>query len=237
LGNERGGCVTAIDQASGKTLWRASEDGASYSTAVTATVGGRRQAIFLTREGGLGVDASDGTILWRYPFRSRLHESANAATPIVIGDKLFLTAAYGVGSALLELQEKGVRELWRNASLGAHFATPVAHEGHVYGFDGRHDEETSLRCVRLSDGAVVWSRPEYGWGSMILAEGRFIILRADGRLVLAELSPAGMKELSTVRLVTPVCWAGPVLSRGYLYVLRTDHQHKSATLLCLDVRR
>jgi outer membrane protein assembly factor BamB len=236
LGDEREGCVTAIDRKTGKTLWRAAEDGASYSTAIGATVGKSRQAIFLTREGGLGVGLDDGKVRWSYPFRSRERESANAASPVVIGDKLLLTAAYGVGSALLQLEEGGVKEVWRNKSLSSHWATPIYVDGHVYGFDGRHEHEAELRCVRLSDGMVLWSKKGYERGSMTLAEGKFYILAEDGRLVLAELSPAGAKEISSAQVLASHCWAAPVLARGLLYVQNFDHATGKAKLLCLDVR-
>jgi outer membrane protein assembly factor BamB len=235
LGDEQAGCVTAVDKKTGKTLWRSGEDGASYSTATVTTVGKTRMAVFLTREGGLGVDAADGKVLWNYPFRSRLRESANAATPVVVGDTLLLTAAYGVGSALLKLGETGVAEVWRNKALGAHWATPIVVDGHAYGFDGRHEYEAELRCVRLADGEVLWSKKGYERGSMTLAEGKFYILAEDGRLVLAELTPKGCTEVSSVKLLEHHCWAAPVLARGHLYIQNYDHQAAKAALLCLRV--
>ena len=236
LGDDRSGCVTAIDKKTGKTLWRSGEDGASYSTAICADVGKTRVAFFLTREGALCCSVSDGKILWAYPFRSRDNFSANAASPVVIGDHLFLTAAYGVGSALLKVDEKGYKEVWRNEALGAHWATPVHVDGHLYGFDGRHDHEAELRCVRVSDGAVLWSKKGYERGSMTLAEGKAIILAEDGRLVLAELSPKGVKEVSSAQVLAHHCWAAPVLSRGRLYVFNYDHRTEKGLLLCLDLR-
>jgi outer membrane protein assembly factor BamB len=236
LGDDRQGCVTAIDKKTGKTLWRAGEDGASYSTAVCATVGKSRLALFLTREGGLAVGVEDGKVRWTYPFRSRERFSANAASPVVIGDRLFLTATYGVGSALLKLEEDGVKELWRNHALGAHWATPIHEDGYVYGFDGRHDHEAELRCVRLSDGQVQWSRKGYQRGSKIRAEGKYVILSEDGRLVLAELTPKECREISSVRVLASHCWAAPVLSRGLLYVTNFNHRTGKGELLCLDLR-
>lgn len=236
LGDEVGGCVTGIDKKTGKTAWRVDGDGASYSTAFCASVGKTRQAFFLTREGGLACDVADGKLRWRYPFRSREKFSANAASPIVFDNHLFLTAAYGVGSALLKLEEGGVKEVWRNDALGSHWATPIHVGGYLYGFDGRHEYEAELRCVRVSDGKVVWSRNGYERGSMILAEGKFIILAENGRLVLADLSPQRCKELSSFKPLGRHCWAAPLLSRGLLYVKDFNHKTGKATLLCFDLR-
>ena len=236
LGDERAGCVTAIDKRTGKTLWRAGKDGASFSTPIAADIGKSRLAFFLTRAGGLCVGVGDGKIRWTYRFRSRKTESANAACPILIGgNKLFLTATYGTGSALLKVDEKGYTELWRNHALGAHWATPIHVDGYLYGFDGRHDYEAELRCVRLSDGKMMWSKAGYRRGSMILADGRFIILSEDGRLVLAALSAKGVEEISSVRLLRLHCWNAPVLSRGRLYLTSFNQRTSRATLVCLDV--
>jgi outer membrane protein assembly factor BamB len=236
LGDERQGCVVGIDKKTGKTLWKSGEDGASYSSAICAEVGKSRLAIFLTREGALGCSVADGTIKWSYPFRSRDPLSANAASPVVLGDKLFLTAAYGVGSVLLKMDETGVKEVWRNKALSPHWATPVHIDGHLYGFDGRHEYEAELRCVRVSDGEVLWSQKGYERGSITLAEGKAYILAEGGKLVLAELSPKGVKEISSAEILSHHCWNSPVLSRGLLYLLRYDHSQGRATLICLDAR-
>lgn len=236
LGDEKLGCVTAIDKSTGKTLWRATEEGASYSTALCGDVGKSRLAFFLTREGGVCCKVSDGTVVWNYPFRARDRYSANAASPVLIGDKLFLTASYGVGSALLQVDEKGFKEVWRNRSLSSHWATPIHVDGYVYGFDGRHDHEAELRCVRLSDGEIMWSKKGYQRGSLTLAEGKFYLMAEDGTLYLADLTAKGCTEISSVRLLGPHAWQSPVLSKGRLYIMNFDHTAGKAGLICLDVR-
>jgi outer membrane protein assembly factor BamB len=236
LGDEREGCVTAIDKKTGKTLWRSGEDGASYSTALTADVGKTRMAFFLTREGGLCCRVSDGSIVWKYPFRARERYSANAASPVLVGDKLFLTASYGVGCALLQLDEKGFKEVWRNKALSSHWATPIHVDGYLYGFDGRHDHEAELRCVRLSDGELMWSKKGYQRGSLTWAEGKFYLMAEDGTLYLTELTSKGATETSSVHLLGAHAWQSPVLARGRLYVMSFDHSTGKATVVCLDVR-
>ncbi|HEY7862412.1 MAG TPA: PQQ-binding-like beta-propeller repeat protein, partial [Thermoanaerobaculia bacterium] len=202
-----------------------------------AELGGVRQAVVLTREGAVGVGVADGAVKWTYAFRSRERYSANAASPVVVGDTVLLSAAYQTGSALLRIDAKGATEVWRNMALGAHWSTPIAHEGHVYGFDGRHEHEATLRCVRWSDGKVLWQKDGYERGSMLRADGRWILLSEDGRLVLADLSPEGAKEISSVRAFPgPHCWAAPVLSRGLLYLAQFDHGRQKARLSCLDLR-
>ena len=45
----KGAGIVAFDAATGKVLWTATDDEASYSSPVGATIGGRRLAVFLTR--------------------------------------------------------------------------------------------------------------------------------------------------------------------------------------------
>ena len=237
IGDDQAGCVTAIDRKTGKTLWKSTDDAASYSTPTVAVLGGVRQAVFLTRKGAVGVAVADGAVQWTYPFRSRERYSANACSPVVVGDTVLLSAAYQTGSALLRIGEKKAEEVWRNMALGAHWSTPIVHEGHAYGFDGRHEHEATLRCVRMSDGQVLWQKDGYERGSMIRVDGRWILLAEDGRMVLADLAPKGVTELSSFQAFPGKdCWAPPVLSRGRLYVTHYDHGRHVSLLRCYDVK-
>jgi outer membrane protein assembly factor BamB len=70
----RQGCRASwFDAATGKVLWMATDDEASYSSPVGATIGGRRLAVFLTRSTLMGVDPATG--------RSRSGVPGAPATP------------------------------------------------------------------------------------------------------------------------------------------------------------
>ena len=51
--------IVAFDAKTGKVLWAATTDAASYSSGIAATMLGRRLAVFLTREGLVGLDPAD----------------------------------------------------------------------------------------------------------------------------------------------------------------------------------
>jgi hypothetical protein len=79
---------------------------------------------------------------------------------VVIGDKIFLSAAYQVGSALLQVDPdgKGCRELWRNRrNMQTHWSTSIHVNGTLYGFSGRHEREGEFRAIDLETGKVAWS--------------------------------------------------------------------------------
>lgn len=149
----------ATDDPDEKYAWEGNEMIVSYASPIIATIHGRRHLLCLMRQGLVSLDPVTGAENFHYWFRSRVHESVNAAVPVVVDDRILLTAAYEVGSALLQVEPSGtaVRELWRiKENLQAHWSTPVHVAGFVYGFSGRHENEGELRCIRLADGAVVW---------------------------------------------------------------------------------
>jgi outer membrane protein assembly factor BamB len=143
-----------------KYRWTGEEMVVSYSSPIAATIHGKRQILCLMRQGLVSVDPRDGHVNFRYWFCSRDYESVTAARPVVFGDKIFISAAYRAGSALLQVPPSGdsVKVLWRNrTNLLAHWSTPIFRDGFLYGFSGRHEPEGELRCVDVANGNVAWS--------------------------------------------------------------------------------
>jgi outer membrane protein assembly factor BamB len=233
VGGPEAAGVVAFDARDGKTAWKASNDGASYSTPVVRTVGGRRLAIFFTAAGLLVLDPATGAEQYRFPFRSRSYESVNAASPVVVGDVVFLSATYNTGAVALRLGAKGLETLWQSRdAMQNHWATSIHVGGYLYGVDGRHEEGANFRCVELATGRVRWSEERgLGRATFVLAEGHLIALGERGHLALIELNPDRYIEKSRVKLLDYPCWTPPVLAGGRLY-LRSERQ-----LVCLDLRR
>ena len=144
--------------------WTGEEMVVSYSSPIIAEIHGRRHLLCLLRQGLLSLDPETGRQNFRHWFRSRVHESVNAARPVVVQDQILLSAAYEVGAELLKVAADGqsVEQVWKNRrNLQAHWSTPIHADGYVYGFSGRHENEGELRCISLADGSVKWSTPGY----------------------------------------------------------------------------
>src|SRR5262249_9584513 len=149
VGGKKAGIV-ALRKDDGKEVWKATTDGASYSSPVAATLDGGRYAVFLTREGVVVLDPANGQVRHRQRWRARYNSSANAATPLVIGDRLFFSASYETGALLLRVGKRDVEELWSGDDiLSNHYTTSVHYDGYLYGFDGRQEAGPRLRCVEL----------------------------------------------------------------------------------------
>jgi outer membrane protein assembly factor BamB len=229
-GREAG--IVAFEEKTGKVLWTATSDQASYSSPVAATINGRRYAIFLTRAGLVGLDPASGRVLFQRPWRARMAASVNAATPLVIGDLIFVSAEYGPGAGVLRLNGSTLTDLWASdEALSNHYATSVQLGGFLYGYHGRQEFGPSFRAVELRTGKVRWSQDRFRAGSVTLAGNRLLILRETGELVLAAASPDAFTPIARAQVLPPVVRAFPALADGFLYARNEN------TLVSLDLRR
>src|SRR5262249_25233953 len=99
-----GTAVVAFDKYTGKVKWKASDELASYSSPVLATIDKQRYLFVFARGGLLALEPATGKVRFHYPWRARDLESVNASSPVVVGNKVLITETYGVGSSLLEVK-------------------------------------------------------------------------------------------------------------------------------------
>jgi outer membrane protein assembly factor BamB len=215
-GKEAG--IVAFDKDTGKEVWKATNDGASYASPVAANIDGVRHVIFFTRQGILSLDPTNGAVRFSERWRARIDASVNAATPLVVGDRLFFTACYETGAILVQAKKDSLKELWSNdRSLSCHFGTPVHHDGFLYGFHGRQESGTEFRCVDLKTGKVRWSKEGFGCGNLILVEGHLLVLSEDGDLVLVDCKADKYREKARASVLTGPCRSHLALANGRLY--------------------
>jgi outer membrane protein assembly factor BamB len=214
----RGAGIVALDRETGKEVWKATDDEASYSSPIAATIDGVRYVFFFTRSGLVALDPQTGRVRHVHRWRSRMNASVNAAVPVLVGDKLFLSASYGTGAVLLRIGKDGVSEVWHSDdALANHYNTSVYHDGHLYGFDGRQEEGARLRCIDAETGKVCWTKEGFGCGSMILADGKLIVLSESGELILVQPTPIAYKEKARAAVLTRPCRSEIALANGRLY--------------------
>ena len=219
-----GGGIVAFDAASGKTLWTATSDEPSYSAPIVADIGGQHTGVFFTRTGLVAVDPATGKVLYQHRWRARQAASVNAATPIVAGDRIFLSASYGTGAVLLQVANNAVKPIWSgDESMSNHYSTSVLKDGYLYGFDGRQEFGQTLRCIELATGKVMWNVDGFGAGTLLIAGDTLVIMRESGELALAPASPKAFRFNARAQLIKGVVRAYPALANGRYYV-RNEHQ-------------
>ena len=128
----------------GKVRYRITDELASCAGPVLATINGRRWCFMLARGGLIGFEPKSGKVDFHFPWRAEDLASVNAANPVVVGDRVFISETYGPGSALVKVRPGGVATVWddakkgRDKSLQCHWNTPIYHDGYVYGCSGRY---------------------------------------------------------------------------------------------------
>lgn len=227
----RGAGVVALDKMTGKTVWTTKElsDEAGYASVIAANVQGVRTLMTLTSQGGVGIRASDGKLMWTYPRVA--NGTANIATPVFSDNKVFYSTDYGTGGGLLGLTVEGeavkAREIYFTRELKNHHGGVVLVNGYLYGFNS-----SILTCLEFATGKMMWRDRSVGKGSLTYADGNLYLLSEDNVAGLAEATPTGYREKGRFKIADSglPSWAHPVVSGGRLYI------RNQATLASYDIR-
>ena len=215
-GGTTGWSVAAYDRTTGEIAWHALDDVQAYTSPMLVDIAGRRQIVTVTAERAVGLDAADGAPLWEYPWTPPV--VPNMAQPIVFGgNRVFLSAGYGYGAAVIEVQPAGgrftVEEIWRNNRMKNNFSSAVLHDGYVYGMD-----EAILACVDAATGELQWKGGRYGHGQLLLAGDHLVILTERGDLALVRATPERHEEVAFSPALEGKTWNVPALAEGRLLV-------------------
>lgn len=243
-------CVVAMDLESGKERWRALDERAGYSAPILIKQGDRDVVVCWTGESVSGLDPRNGELFWSVPMLPR-KMPIGVPTPVVEGDKLFVSSFYD-GSMMIRLSqdEPAAEQLWHRAgrdekntdALHCMIGTPILKGDHVYGVDSYGE----LRCLEIKTGDRVWEDttavPRARWATIhIFRDGdREIMLNDRGELIFTNLTPSGFVEHSRTKLIAPtrlqlnkrdgVVWSHPAIANGHIYA-RSDKE-----LVCASLR-
>ena len=221
--------IVAFQTKSGETAWTAVGDQASYSAPVAATLDKTRHLLCVTRMNFVSLDPLSGNVRFRTSFGQR-GPTVNAAIPVVSGDRVLLTASYGIGAQWLELGKSRVEVVWDDEILSSQYTTPILADGAVFGIDGRQDGGTStLKCFDPVTRKEMWSKPGLKYSTLISADGKLLMMQTDGVLKMIRLSTARYEELASASLLPGTTRALPALADGRFYV------RNEKTLVCVDL--
>lgn len=214
VGSTNGASIVAFDKAAGRLLWKSQDDLTSYASLVTGTLGGRPQAVAVTCEGLLGLDAGSGEALWRVPFKTGANR--NVLTPVLDGDHvLFASHTTGLRRVAIEADGPKVRasQRWLNASLKINLATPVLVGRHLYG----HGPDKDFVCVEADSGTIRWRQTGFNqYASTIASGSRLLVLNDGGEAILMEADPGRYRELGRFQACGKT-FSHPAYAGGVLY--------------------
>jgi outer membrane protein assembly factor BamB len=215
-GGPRGRSVAAYNRATGAPIWQSLDDAQAYVSPMLVTLAGTRQILVVSASRAVGVAVEDGRLLWEYPWVTDM--GINCAQPLLLGgDRVFLSAGYGKGAAVLEVTRAGdklqARSIWENTRMKNKFASSLLHDGYIYGLD-----EAILACLDAKTGEVKWKGGRYGYGQVLLAGDYLIVLTEGGEVVLVRATPERHIELARFQAIEGKTWNHPVIANGRLLV-------------------
>jgi len=226
VGGDGGAGVVALDASSGKTVWTATDQKASYSSPVPVSINQQTFVLLLTRLELLLMDPQTGSVHSRIPF-GKLGPTVTAALPLVFDDNIFLTASYRIGAVAAHYDKEGFQELWRtDDAISSQYNSCIFHDQHIFGIHGREDAATAnLRCIDGTRGTVKWTKSEFGVAHLILADNGILALTADGQIVVFEANAEAYRERQRARAFERATTrALPALAQGRLYVRSNEVQ-------------
>ncbi|MEW4488829.1 PQQ-binding-like beta-propeller repeat protein [Thalassoglobus sp. JC818] len=229
-GSKENAGVVGFDLESGEVLWSRTEEPASYSAPVECSISGMPHVMIITRYKCMLMDPENGYLRFQFPFGQR-GPTVNGASPVVLGDHVLVTSSYGIGSKYVKFDFFGSKEVWETErTMASQYCTPIVIDEKIYVIDGRDDvPPADLKCLELKTGKLVWSEPNFGYGTLIHADGKFLACLVSGEVLLGRMEDTRMKVLSRARLFRSTMRALPALSNGRLYL------RDQSTLKCYSV--
>ncbi len=201
----------ALDQESGRTLWRSEGAPSGYATPVV--IPERDEVIILSAKALVTVSAESGQERWRYPWDG---SRVNAADPIVSMGRVLVSSS--AGAILLDEIAMDPVRVWQHKALRTYFNPGVFSDGHVYAIHGTTHRATALVCVHLASGETRWSEPGFGNGALMAADGgRELILFDKGQLTFFPAKASAFEPQFRFQVLGGKCWTVPVLANGMIY--------------------
>ena len=214
-----GQAVVAFRQSDGAVVWKSGHFLTSDAPPILIDFEGQTHLVIFAGSAIHGMNPETGQVLW-----SHVHDPGNDFnfTPPLWGPDniLFMSSAYKMGSRAIRLKRDGNRtlteELWYVDRVKFQFLNALRLGDHVYGFSGSLNSGF-LTALDVKTGRVAWQHRGFGQSTMIHADGKTIILDADGNLALAKMTPDALTVLAKTSLFETVSWTVPSLAGGTLY--------------------
>jgi outer membrane protein assembly factor BamB len=237
----------ALNKKTGKVVWQSPPTLCGYASPVLYDAGDQRCMVAFGQKAAYGVNVETGKQLWARPWETRSDQ--NTADPVVSENQVFISSIYSKGCMLFDMIDNRPVDIWQNETLSNKFSSSILYKGHLYGVHGntistrgnewdRGRQKGALACVDFKTGKLLW---EYGVGiaSLIIVDGKLIVLNEKGLLLIAEATPSGYREIAkaqvlkrgnTFREAKGKCWTAPILCRGMIYC-RND----LGQIVCINV--
>lgn len=223
VGGENDGALTSFDAATGKPRWQWTGDGPGYGSPIIATFGGVRQVIAQTQKFLVGVNASNGALLWQVPFTTDFDQ--NAFTPVVFQDLLIHGGIDQPLTAIRPKLDAGkwiAETAWTNLQAPMFMSSPVLIGETIYGLTQR--SKGQFVAIDAAGGKTLWNTKgrEGDNASMMGSRSLLLASTTDGAFVVARANPQKYDEVRRYQVAESAMWAHPAITGGSIIVKDVD---------------
>ncbi|MFP4471535.1 MAG: PQQ-binding-like beta-propeller repeat protein [Bacteroidales bacterium] len=201
--------VTAFDAITGEIRWSKGNGAASYCTPAIVELEGQQQLVYALDTMLIAFDPQ-GNEIWSY----RMPLRAPITMPVFIAPDKFFLASEGANSGfIVQVKDNEATEVYSGRTMLTNWSTACYHEGYLYGFS-----RAKLVCMSVETGKMTWGERGFGKGSLMILNGKLVIMADQGELVLAEANPEAFTPLYREQVLEGRSWTAPSFANGKLFV-------------------
>lgn len=210
--------AAGLDARTGKNLWKVKRDKSiNWVTPLAIEYGGKPAVLYQGANGATAYDARTGAAVWTYK-----GETTTIPSPVRGKDGVLFLTGGKVTAVRPSAAAKDDKPLWTAKLIEREYASPVYHEGKLYGLT-----KSALICLDAVEGTELWRSKVDGNfdGSPVIADGHLYAVTRSGRTYVADLAAKGKvvarNELDDTIQATPAFANGCLFLRSdkYLYCI------------------
>lgn len=236
--------LVALDKESGATVWQSPSlgDTTGYASPIAVDYAGRTMIVAVAAQHVFGVDAADGSLLWKYDYGAldppdfAMAAAINPVTPLYHEGRIYVTSGYNHVGAMLQLAEDGrsVSLLWKDDTLDCHHGGVVRVGDRIYGANWINNKKGNWCSIDWESGKTLYEEEWISKGSIAYADGMlYCYAEKRGYFGLVRPTDAGFELVSSfqVKEGEGEHWAHPTIAAGMLYLRHGD------VLMAYDLRQ
>jgi outer membrane protein assembly factor BamB len=212
--------IVALNKKDGSLIWSSKGAGGTSAYCSPLYVADDNivpQIVTLTSEHIVGIDITNGNLLWSFPFKER--NSVHPNTPIYIDNKL-LCLAPQIGAVMLQYKNGGreVEKMWASGQLD-----PISGHAMIVGdyiYCSGWTNSKKWFCANRHTGEIMYEDEQLFTGAVIFADGMLYCYTERGEMALVRPNHERFEIVSqfTIERGDGQHWAHPVIHNGILYV-------------------
>lgn len=212
--------IAAFRQDSGELVWKSEKFRGGYPSPMIVKINGEDHLVAALGMDRVGLDPATGQTRWRTKVDVQL--AGIMASPLFVPpDRVFFSCAYGGGSQLFKIGSQdgqyAAEEVWLQPKMKVMHGTVIRIGDCVYGSSGDFGP-AFLMCLDLNSGKVLWRERGFAKATLLLADGKLIILDEEGTLALATATPEGLEVHGRAKVLEDKAWTVPTLVGTRLYL-------------------